>query len=493
MSFSSTESHSPPLSEQKPGTIRRGPWSPEEDRRLMEIILLYGPLNWVRISVLLVSRLPKQCRERYHQNLKPLLNRNPINSEEGLLIEKLVSQHGKKWAEIARHLPGRSDNAIKNWWNGGANRRRRALHILYVDPQLRRNLVACPAEKTTNVHADAVPLNRSYSSTLVLSTQVLPSPSVFTSTAPPLPSALADSQNWRRRLTGYLTQSIPRGAAKPDVMHLTNIPAVPEVRHQQSAPSVAYVGKSNDIAFNTMMFGGAVSGVQNAGNGYNDVNGAPGLGAHNMVTAVNLNNAPHPKVDAGFADTRVNYRYMSVPLHLSNASNVSNAMLASPVEQPPISGQPPLVSFPSSGSLIPSISSTINSYNASRNGSIAYEYGPYPALISPFSIMGPNLAISSALSGQNLRRPLALPHLLNNVPFQASSNAAYVPQTASSDSNKVHSPLRESEKALKIVSVKSEFPSTQVPKTVQIEAADDTDEGSSDNEEKKMCVSNLIN
>lgn len=117
------------LAHAPPSTVRRGPWLPDEDRRLMSIIAVQGPTNWVRILSLLGSRLPKQCRERYHQNLKPSLNRNPITAEEGMLIEQLVAKHGKKWAEIARHLTGRSDNAIKNWWNGGANRRRRVSHV----------------------------------------------------------------------------------------------------------------------------------------------------------------------------------------------------------------------------------------------------------------------------------------------------------------------------------------------------------------------------
>ncbi|KAI1112582.1 Homeodomain-like protein [Nemania sp. NC0429] len=107
--------------------LRRGPWSQREDATLIRLVQQQGPLNWVKISDTLVSRSPKQCRERYHQNLKPSLNHEPISIEEGQLIEKLVNDLGKRWAEIARRLNNRSDNAVKNWWNGNQNRRRRSM------------------------------------------------------------------------------------------------------------------------------------------------------------------------------------------------------------------------------------------------------------------------------------------------------------------------------------------------------------------------------
>ena len=114
---------------------RRGPWLPEEDQTLLQLVSSQGPNNWVRISQHMQHRSAKQCRERYHQNLKPSLNHEPISSHEGEVIEQMVNEMGKRWAEIARRLGNRSDNAVKNWWNGSMNRRKR--NVVHHNPGLK--------------------------------------------------------------------------------------------------------------------------------------------------------------------------------------------------------------------------------------------------------------------------------------------------------------------------------------------------------------------
>ncbi|KAG6172929.1 hypothetical protein E4U47_002534 [Claviceps purpurea] len=106
-------------------THRRGPWSSYEDYLLMSRVRKSGARNWVGISDYIGTRSAKQCRERYHQSLNPSLNHDPITREEGEIILDWVAQSGAQWAQIARHLKGRSDNAVKNWFNGVKNRNKR--------------------------------------------------------------------------------------------------------------------------------------------------------------------------------------------------------------------------------------------------------------------------------------------------------------------------------------------------------------------------------
>ncbi|PTB35459.1 hypothetical protein M441DRAFT_153402, partial [Trichoderma asperellum CBS 433.97] len=101
---------------------RRGPWSPDESFRLVTLINKTGAQNWVTVASFMGSRNAKQCRERYHQNLDPSLRHDPITEDEAAKIMDLYHKYGSAWARIAEQLPGRSDNAIKNYVNGLVNK-----------------------------------------------------------------------------------------------------------------------------------------------------------------------------------------------------------------------------------------------------------------------------------------------------------------------------------------------------------------------------------
>jgi len=104
---------------------KRREWTPEEDEELEHLVEQLGTKKWAEIATRLTRRTGKQCRERWFNHLRKDIRRADWTEEEDLLIAEALEKYGKKWATIARLLPGRTEVAVKNHWFSAVRREER--------------------------------------------------------------------------------------------------------------------------------------------------------------------------------------------------------------------------------------------------------------------------------------------------------------------------------------------------------------------------------
>ncbi|KAF7129517.1 hypothetical protein RHSIM_Rhsim10G0012000 [Rhododendron simsii] len=112
--------------------LKRGPWTIEEDHKLMNFILNNGIHYWRTVPNRAgLQRCGTSCRLGWINYLRPDLKRGALSEAEEDQIIQLHARLGNRWSKIASHFPGRMDNEIKNRWN---TRIKKRLKLLGVHP-----------------------------------------------------------------------------------------------------------------------------------------------------------------------------------------------------------------------------------------------------------------------------------------------------------------------------------------------------------------------
>ncbi|OAY85446.1 Transcription factor MYB39 [Ananas comosus] len=112
--------------------LKKGPWTPEEDQKLLAYIEEHGHGCWRALPAKAgLQRCGKSCRLRWTNYLRPDIKRGKFSIQEEQTIIQLHALLGNRWSAIATHLPKRTDNEIKNYWNTHLKKR---LAKMGIDP-----------------------------------------------------------------------------------------------------------------------------------------------------------------------------------------------------------------------------------------------------------------------------------------------------------------------------------------------------------------------
>ena len=93
---------------------KKNKFTPEEDKKLQNLIQKYGAGDWLNISQMMGTRNPRQCRERWNNYLNPQLRVDPWTIEEDKTIQTLYTEYGAQWNTFVSFFVDRSSCDIKN-------------------------------------------------------------------------------------------------------------------------------------------------------------------------------------------------------------------------------------------------------------------------------------------------------------------------------------------------------------------------------------------
>ncbi|CAO2046331.1 unnamed protein product [Urochloa humidicola] len=132
---------------EKEAGLKKGPWTPEEDQKLLAFIEQHGHGCWRSLPAKAgLRRCGKSCRLRWTNYLRPDIKRGKFTVQEEQTIIQLHALLGNRWSAIATHLPKRTDNEIKNYWNTHLKKR---LAKMGIDPVTHKPRADAPAASSS--------------------------------------------------------------------------------------------------------------------------------------------------------------------------------------------------------------------------------------------------------------------------------------------------------------------------------------------------------